>query len=92
MEQIKFKKAALVRLLLHLNRVRLESKSLPEVQEEFDWYAKQERDLTQEIDLIGEKTKEELITLLTKRRQGCLERMSFQELTAILPLPNEISS
>lgn len=92
LEQIERKKSELVRLLLHLYRVRLESSPLPNVQEEFEGYAKQERHLTQEIDLIGEETKEEMIALLIERRRATLKGLSFQHLADMATLSDEISN
>ena len=83
LEQIEGKKSALIHHLLHLYRVFLEFGSLPKVREEFEWYAKQERDLTQEIDLTAEPTKEEMISQLMERRRETLKGLPFQELADI---------
>ena len=92
LEQIDSKKLALVRLLLYLYSVRLESCSLPELQEEFDWFAKPERHLTQEIDLNAEKTKEEMTALLIDRHRRTLKGLSFQDLADMAALSAEISN
>jgi|GEM_PF-4442313 hypothetical protein len=91
-EHIESKKKDLVRLLLHIERVRLECSTPPMVKTEFDRYAKQERDLTQEIDLNAEPTKEEMTALLIDRHQVMLKRLSLEELADMAALSDEISN
>jgi hypothetical protein len=91
-EHIESKKKDLVRLLLHIERVRLECSTPPMVKTEFDRYVKQERDLTQEIDLNAEPTKEEMTALLIDRHQVMLKRLSLEELADMAALSDEISN
>jgi len=62
------------------------------VKTEFDRYAKQERDLTQEIDLNAEKTQEEMTALLIDRHRRTLKGLSFQDLADMAALSAEISN
>ena len=91
-ERIESKKQDLVRLLLHIERVRLECSTPPMVKAEFDRYAKQERDLTQEIDMNAGPTKEEMTALLIDRHQAMLKRPSLEELPDMAVLPDETSN